>query len=1761
MQKRREFKEKLIAGLIAFMLVFSDFAPLGVSLVSFAADNSADRVKFSAQFVEVETEDNSEEDNPEDNNQEEILEGENSEKQELPEETENSEENDATDSNVSQETDNSDEHADEVISEQETEENSESNEQPEEEIVPEENSEENPEMPESTESTIAIELVIGVEKGGYLKNAKIEMKDLENQIFNLRNGEFLGEYIQETQENKIKLKQINSGTEVRLYIPIELKKEEYVNIKAIQEGMQISLSGTYVDEEGNEEIITKESKAVMNIPNNVDFVVDSQIEKFIPYVKDGVNCALVQLRITGYSGSENELPIKDSAYELVVPEIEGTGIENLSLSAMNTGYTNGLTGSEVIFTQENWSYEFGKVTINIDNVSNDNRYKMNSGKDEFIVSYTYVNCPENMNTQILKSTISAKSNVFTPEGTTEVNNNQEKEYDLSQANSNIITYEVTGKTQEMSKGYLYANSNTEQAQYELEFENAFGVNISRVDLLNIVEVRESAEYFLDDAGNAYDTSNENGINTYYKSVKINKENLLSIIGETGSFELLLENGTSLIQVNKDTEADEDGFVTISFGENRIDKILMRINNPVGEGILNIGAIKAIAKTTYNKNDLRNFRELVNEYVAAAQLQEGIITEMGVRKTAIMLKDTITNATISLNRNELSTLVENENIEMNISLNNANDMSDMYNNPVFELTFPEEVQEINIKDINLLYGNDELEVSNVETFRNDSNNIVVRVTLKGIQTKYTLGDSDKGTTVILKADIKVDMYRASRDSSLIMDYYNFDATNYAVGAEWKQSEELLSYVMIDRQGVCDTSLKIVAPQGFVNAQMISNYKDDGSIISVNQGRKNDMIDCFAEARMAEMKMILINNTDEVMNDVHILGRTIFNGNKEIINNTELGTNQDAPMVSEIVPLDGNNQNVVIYYSENGEATDDLENPENGWTLEVQDFASVKSYLIVVEGQVEIGNILMFAYNFEIPANLTNNLDLCGTFATYYVGEKTQGACEADKVVLSTGDAPVLKVETISDIDQSVATEGQRIKFTVKVSNEGRSVSEATVVNSIIPQGTTYVENGELRPEVKELKIDMGDINPGDSEEVTYEVEVNKSVAGDTAIESNNNVEAKGLEEPIYTTTEAVQVQAAQVNIKLDSDKSGRVLEENNNIYYTTHVTNINSEPLRNCTVVQNIPEGVTVVEAYVEGFREDGVTSYKESEGVYDPNNRTVTWNVDSIVIFKTFKLVVKTDEIEELEKALVTSSKITADNLDREYSSNEVINTLARPQIEVNYYSTNDNKYIKEGDTIQYILEIRNTGKAQANKINIENKIPSELRVTSLKCIKDGSTYSGLSGKNLSMLLSLAPGETANVVMNCTAENLSNTEDERITGNSWVISGNNLTVASTNPIENIIQQNPQAVNNTYENINVKQTNNTKEPSKTVYVAEAAKQEVSAPKQETQKYRILGRAFDDMNHDGYRDDSEEGMADIVVKLCNASSQEIVSQTVTNSIGEYMFEDVVPGEYYIKFEYDTTKYKLTDYKKEGVNSDRNSDAIISNYKAVTDKIKVTDRSMSDIDIGLIRAGIFDLSLDANINKVTVQDTDGTRTYEMENSKLAKVDINPKYANTSHVYVEYTVSVTNKGEIAGYAKRIVDYLPDGLTLDTGMNPNWYVGADGYAYNTELENTLIQPGETKNITLILTKQMTEDGTGIINNTFEIAQSYNEYAIADIDSTEGNRAQGEDDMSSSDIIIGIQTGGGLINIMIISTTLITLLITLYVIKIQVDKKTKGVIV
>ena len=128
-----------------------------------------------------------------------------------------------------------------------------------------------------------------------------------------------------------------------------------------------------------------------------------------------------------------------------------------------------------------------------------------------------------------------------------------------------------------------------------------------------------------------------------------------------------------------------------------------------------------------------------------------------------------------------------------------------------------------------------------------------------------------------------------------------------------------------------------------------------------------------------------------------------------------------------------------------------------------------------------------------------------------------------------------------------------------------------------------------------------------------------------------------------------------------------------------------------------------------------------------------------------------------------------------------------------------------------------------------------------------------------------------------------------------------------------------------------------------------------------------------------------------------------------------------------------------------------------------------------------------------------------------------------------ISFDVTVTNTGDVAGYARNIVDYMPSSLSFNSSLNSDWYISGNNL-YNTSLANTKIEPGESKELTLILTKTMTDSNTGLVNNKAEITESSNELGIKDETNEKG----------SADVIISVSTGA-LVNY--VATTIITLVV------------------
>ena len=123
-----------------------------------------------------------------------------------------------------------------------------------------------------------------------------------------------------------------------------------------------------------------------------------------------------------------------------------------------------------------------------------------------------------------------------------------------------------------------------------------------------------------------------------------------------------------------------------------------------------------------------------------------------------------------------------------------------------------------------------------------------------------------------------------------------------------------------------------------------------------------------------------------------------------------------------------------------------------------------------------------------------------------------------------------------------------------------------------------------------------------------------------------------------------------------------------------------------------------------------------------------------------------------------------------------------------------------------------------------------------------------------------------------------------------------------------------------------------------------------------------------------------------------------------------------------------------------------------------------------MGIKEDAKFDLKLDKSCTSNNSKQRKNTKEH-VYNSKLAKLDFESKYANTSSMVVEYKFTITNEGGIAGYVKKLADYLPEELKFNSELNKDWYEGKDGVIYNASLANTIINPEKVKEVTLILTK------------------------------------------------------------------------------------------
>ena len=1626
-----------------------------------------------------------------------------------------------------------------------------------------------------------LNIALNVKKAGYIKDAVVDFSDTNFKIAKTEESDSIQAV--DAENKKISFNQINNGENVTETINIALDKKDEISEDMFDRDNTIKFTGTYVNAKGEEVAVKKDIVVHTSwTASTAKAKLDYEITKYIPYSANNVSKLITQGKITSYV-ENSVLPIKNTNIEVNAPKINNKYPETVTVVANSTNATNGDANGDN-FSKNNWSYDSttGKITITVNNnaVNGKIQWAKNTA-DEFIVTYIYSSdVYEAVKDSVTRVTYDASSsmNLYVKSGVNKVSAHVDGYEDQTKKIGDIVEF-TSNATQSISKGYIYNNKNAaDENKKETEYVAQYTAHVSYADVIDAIVLKQDVDQFVTANGSEQSTT-VGGVNyAYNKTLAISKQEFDKVFGENGEITILNETGTTLATINKDTEV-KDNKIVVNLVPFNTNSITIKTSKPQAEGNVIFEITKALAKNIeYSTSQLKSFTQIKTQVTGTAKNSDIDIVSTESTKNVDLTEPT-QKASITTSNNRLSTIVKNENVEIKVTLENDSADDTMYTNPKIKITFPENIETINVKDCKV-YFDDELEIDedSIMFYENGDGTKTLELKLKGTQTKYN-NVAAKGATVVLTTDITLNTLTPTTNTQITAEITNGDSTVTNVA----------------------TDVKYIAPSGVVTTNSMTGYNGDEKIEVINGESQKALIPTKAEQKEVTYTMNVINNYENTLDHVVVLGRTPFKDNKDVSTSLSLGSNITMPLASGITVTGVDASKVTIYYSENGEATTDLSNSQNGWTTSVTDYTKIKSYMIVLNEDYAMngGDTITFSYKATLPANLDYDQEVYENYGVFFNNNKTSGTITdkaiATKIGLTTGSIAKLDAKLTSTIGEGASVKsGEILGYELTINNTGVVDAENTTVEiklppelSFIPQdGDDYTykvpedeEYDESRYEellnlpenevidltkyenlISELqqyednyfdsevlKINLGKITANSTlkktlkfraqSDETKKVELKATVGYSDMISVETNTVSNIIEKVYFDT---------QIGSKYKSLKEGETYSFQMALRSSQYNYELENESVdnsrKNTVVTITLPDeleydSIKLTRFNEDTFEEDDITSTANVK----VSGRKVTVKVGDVDGERGKTLIINTKvgklANEVYKKEVTITSNIKADNTETE-NIDDISFTINKPGINVAQTANiPTGTTISAGENFAYTFTIQNLSDIYLNDVEFTDALPTEVTFKYLEIVyEDGTIDSSFdinSDGSINTKFYLSAGQKVTINIHVVANSIDN--DTEIS-NKAKFKNEDIGEVETNSVSHIVKH----FEKTDVNVDPDDTN-----------------------KETRK--VIGTVWVDANKDGVKDANEQRVSGVKVLLLNNNTSNIAMNsnneqciTTTGTDGSYMFNNVPQGKYSVIFFYDSANYSPTTYKKSGVSDEQNSDAIDKtvNYEgkdqiaAVTEEIVLADTNQFNIDLGIVEDAKFDLKLDKVVQAITVNNGKNT-TEHVYNSKLAKLDFESKYANTSSMVVEYKFTITNEGGIAGYVKKLADYLPEELKFNSELNKDWYEGKDGVIYNASLANTIINPGESKEVTLILTKNMNgDDDFGLINNSAEIYETSNDYGALDIDTTPGNKATNEDDYSTANVLTSVKTGD-----VVIYTTLIITIITIVGVGIYMIKK------
>lgn len=279
--------------------------------------------------------------------------------------------------------------------------------------------------------------------------------------------------------------------------------------------------------------------------------------------------------------------------------------------------------------------------------------------------------------------------------------------------------------------------------------------------------------------------------------------------------------------------------------------------------------------------------------------------------------------------------------------------------------------------------------------------------------------------------------------------------------------------------------------------------------------------------------------------------------------------------------------------------------------------------------------------------------------------------------------------------------------------------------------------------------------------------------------------------------------------------------------------------------------------------------------------------------------------------------------------------------------------------------------------------------------------------------------------------------------------------------------------------------------------------------------------------GFMNISEEKLSDQLMnkEQLNITNEADVGKVVVKYVDKATNKEIATSEeleYRTGEKYETEAKNVQYYKLDG--TPENATGTVTN--GVTEVIYYYNKQ--DFNIKTNKT-ISDLYVNGER-----QNIDGNK------NNIFQVSIDRKEIKDAELKIKYVIKIENTGEIPGTAGIVTDQIPEGLEFHAEDNADYWKLQDGVAITNKLDGELIQPGESKELEIVLRCTNVGDEVGIKTNKAVAENMKNDPNFDDTNQ--------QDDIGDCKLVVSVGLGGkdkvkvlvlGIVGLMLIADIII----------------------